>query len=88
MTTKTLRRRYFSPVGKLTHSERRLTLHLTRSWSWQSRLLSDGGNQSAIFIPSLPDEGLLNSCRMVRPALLATSAPEESPPTLSSGGVV
>ena len=36
VTTKTLRRRYSSPVGRLTHSERRLILHLTRSWSWQA----------------------------------------------------
>ena len=33
-TTKTLRRRFFSLVGRLTRSARRLTLHLPQGWPW------------------------------------------------------
>jgi hypothetical protein len=35
LTTKTLRRRLFSLVGRLTRSARRLTLHLPARWPWQ-----------------------------------------------------
>ena len=34
VNTKTLRRRYFSLVGRLTRSARRLTLHLPLGWPW------------------------------------------------------
>ena len=34
VTTKTLRRRLFSLVGRLTRSARRLTLHLPARWPW------------------------------------------------------
>lgn len=34
VTTKTLRRRFFSLPGRLTRSARRLTLHLPRHWPW------------------------------------------------------
>ena len=34
VTTKTLRRRFFSLAGRLTRSARRLTLHLPRRWLW------------------------------------------------------
>ena len=34
VTTKTLRRRFFSLAGRLTRSARRLTLHLPRGWPW------------------------------------------------------
>ena len=34
VTTKTLRRRLFSLAGRLTHSARRLTLHLPERWPW------------------------------------------------------
>ena len=34
VTTKTLRRRFFSIAGRLTHSARRLTLHLPQRWPW------------------------------------------------------
>ena len=34
VTTKTLRRRFFSLAGRLTHSARRLTLHL---WPWETQ---------------------------------------------------
>ncbi len=34
VTTKTLRRRLFGLVGRLTRSARRLTLHLPQYWPW------------------------------------------------------
>jgi hypothetical protein len=34
VTTKTLRRRLFALVGRLTRSARRLTLHLPACWPW------------------------------------------------------
>ena len=34
VTTKTLRRRFFSMAGRLTRSARRLTLHLPQRWPW------------------------------------------------------
>ena len=34
VTTKTLRRRFFSMAGRLTRSARRLTLNLPRGWPW------------------------------------------------------
>ena len=37
VTTKTLRRRFFSLVGRLTRSARRLTLHLPQHWPWGNR---------------------------------------------------
>ena len=35
VTTKTLRRRVFALVGRITRSARRLTLHLPRRWPWE-----------------------------------------------------
>ena len=37
VTTKTLRRRFFSMAGRLTRSARRLTLHLPRRWPWENQ---------------------------------------------------
>ena len=37
VTTKTLRRRFFSLAGRLTRSARRLTLHLPQRWPWENR---------------------------------------------------
>ena len=37
VTTKTLRRRFFSLAGRLTRSARRLTLHLPRRWPWENQ---------------------------------------------------
>ena len=36
VTTKTLRRRFFSLAGRITRSARRLTLHLPQSWPWET----------------------------------------------------
>ena len=38
VTTKTLRRRFFSLAGRLTLSARRLTLHLPKHWPWETQL--------------------------------------------------
>ena len=37
VTTRTLRRRLFSLVGRLTRSARRLTLHLPQRWPWETQ---------------------------------------------------
>ena len=37
VTTKTLRRRFFSIAGRLTRSARRLTLHLPQRWPWEAQ---------------------------------------------------
>ena len=37
VTTKTLRRRFCSIAGRLTHSARRLTLHLPQRWPWETQ---------------------------------------------------
>ena len=36
-TTKTLRRRFFALAGRITRSARRLTLHLTQRWPWETQ---------------------------------------------------
>ena len=38
VTTKTLRRRVFALVGRLTRSARRLTLHLPKHWLWEEQV--------------------------------------------------
>ena len=37
VTTKTLRRRFFSLAGRLTRKARRLTLHLPKHWPWETQ---------------------------------------------------
>ncbi len=37
VTTKTLRRRFFSLAGRVTRSARRLTLHLPQRWPWEAQ---------------------------------------------------
>ena len=39
VTTKTLRRRFFSLAGRLTRSARRLALHLPQGWPWETQLV-------------------------------------------------
>ena len=38
VTTKTLRRRFFSLAGRITRSARRLTLHLPKGWPWEEKV--------------------------------------------------
>ena len=45
VTTKTLRRRFFSLAGRITRSARRLTLHLPQRWPWETQF-SAGPNAS------------------------------------------
>ena len=37
VTTKTLRRRFFSLAGRITRSACRLTLHLPQRWPWEAQ---------------------------------------------------
>ena len=37
VTTKTLRRRFFSLAGRITRSARGLTLHLPQRWPWEAQ---------------------------------------------------
>lgn len=40
VTTKTLRRRFFTLAGRLTRSARRWTLHLPEHWPWRAEFLA------------------------------------------------
>ena len=52
VTTKILRRRLFSLAGRLTHSARRLTLHLPRRWSWETQFSRALARLRAIPLPA------------------------------------
>ena len=52
VTTRTLRRRYFSLAGRLTHSARRWTLHLPRRWPWAVQLAAALARLRAIPLPA------------------------------------
>ena len=52
VTTKTLRRRFFSLAGRLTRSARRLTLHLPQRWPWENQFSDALARLRAIPIPS------------------------------------
>ena len=52
MTTKTLRRRFFSMAGRLTRSARRLTLHLPRGWPWEEQFSRALARLRALPLPS------------------------------------
>ena len=52
VTTKTLRRRLFSLAGRLTHSARRLTLHLPRRWPWEAQFSRALARLQAIPFPA------------------------------------
>ena len=52
VTTKTLRRRFFSLAGRLTRPARRLTLHLPRRWPWEAQFTRALARLRAI--PPLP----------------------------------
>ena len=52
MTTKTLRRRFFSLAGRLTRKARRLTLHLPQGWPWQNQFGSALARLRALPLPS------------------------------------
>ena len=52
VTTKTLRRRFFSLAGRLTRSARRLTLHLPQGWPWENQFGSAVARLRALPLPS------------------------------------
>ena len=52
VTTKTLRRRFFSIAGRLTRSARRLTLHLPQGWPWENQFGSALARLRALPLPS------------------------------------
>ena len=52
VTTKTLRRRFFSIAGRLTRSARRLTLHLPQRWPWETQFSYALARVRAIPLPA------------------------------------
>ena len=52
VTTKTLRRRFFSLTGRLTRSARRLTLHLPQRWPWENQFNRALARLRAIPLPA------------------------------------
>ena len=52
VTTKTLRRRFFSLAGRLTRSARRLTLHLPQLWPWETQFNRALARLRAIPLPA------------------------------------
>ena len=52
VTTKTLRRRFFSLAGRITRSARRLTLHLPQHWPWEYQFNSALARLGALSLPS------------------------------------
>ena len=52
MTTKTLRRRFFSLTRRLTRKARRLTSHLPQGWPWQNQFTSALTRLRALPLPS------------------------------------
>ena len=52
VTTKTLRRRFFSLAGRLTRSARRLTLHLPKRWPWEAEFSGALARLRALPLPT------------------------------------
>ena len=52
VTTKTLRRRFFSLAGRLTRKARRLTLHLPQRWPWETQFTLALARLRAIPLPA------------------------------------
>ncbi len=52
VTTKTLRRRFFSIAGRLARSARRLTLHLPQRWPWEAQFSDALARLRAIPLPA------------------------------------
>ena len=52
VTTKTLRRRFFSLAGRITRSARRLTLHLPQRWPWETQFSRALARLRAIPLPA------------------------------------
>ena len=52
VTTRTLRRRFFSLAGRLTRSARRLTLHLPQGWPWETQFTRALARLRALPLPA------------------------------------
>ena len=52
VTTKTLRRRFFSLAGRITRKARHLTLHLPQSWPWENQFTGALARLRALPLPS------------------------------------
>ena len=52
ITTKTLRRRFFSLAGRITRKARRFTLHLPQGWPWRNQFSSALSRLRALPLPS------------------------------------
>ena len=52
VTINTLRRRFFSLVGRLTRSARRLTLHLPQRWPWEAQFSRALARLRAVPLPA------------------------------------
>ena len=52
VTTKTIRRRFFSLAGRITRKARRLTLHLPQGWPWENQFNSALARLRALPLPS------------------------------------
>ena len=52
VTTKTLRRRFFSLAGRITRKARQLILHLPRRWPWETHFISALARLRAIPLPA------------------------------------
>ena len=52
VTTKTLRRRFFSIAERITRKARRLTLHLPRGWPWENHFSRALARLRALPLPS------------------------------------
>ena len=52
VTTKTLRRRFFSLAGRITRKTRCLTLHLPQGWPWRNQFSSALERLRALPLPS------------------------------------
>ena len=74
VTTKTLRRRFFSLAGRLTRSARRLTLHLPQGWPWEAQFTCALTRLRTL--PPPPDRDLT--------VALLTAAPATGPPSSPS----
>ena len=79
LITKTLRRRVFALVGRITRSARRLTLHLPRRWPWEDPVQSRLGPTASHSI-----RGLTTSLQLTqRPRKFAPPRSRESPAAYS-----
>ena len=95
VTTKTLRRRFFSLAGRLTRSARRLTLHLPQYWPWENQFSGPLARLRALSFPACRHRWRLTHppnyptasqirARSVPERLLLHAALTVSPPTATA----